>query len=309
MRGIPAAVFCLGIVLGTSSSALAQARRYTAEQTVTIRITGLKDEETRKYVLDRLPTLLGGKSHSQRSSTRGNVTTVTLAPVTDVQAFADKIEFGEATVSGRTINLKITKLNVPGAGADALTKVLLDTKSPNVNTSRLALEKLAGMSVQDDRKAEVSKALEPLLASKSPFNSRGAAKALGVWGTKDSFTALSEAADSKDPFLRREILEAMGNLKDERAVDVLVKHFAEFQDRAAATKALTAMGASKVEVPFAAALTNKDWTVRMDACKLLGTIGTKKSLPALEKAAQSDENGIVKMEAGKAVAAIKSRGS
>jgi len=55
-----------------------------------------------------------------------------------------------------------------------------------------------------------------------------------------------------------------------------------------------------------AVLENKDPWIRADVCKLLDSIGTKKSLPALEKAV-ADENWMVNGNARKAVAAIKAR--
>ena len=135
-----------------------------------------------------------------RSSTRNNVTTVTLGPVKDVDAFAEKIDFGEATVNNRTITVKAKKVDVPGAGSDEITKYLFDIKSPGVLTRVGALDKLGEMSVKKDRQEEVAAALVPLLKHDDIRTPRAAAKALGVWGTKDSITPLSDALKANDPF-------------------------------------------------------------------------------------------------------------
>ena len=62
------------------------------------------------------------------------MTTVTLGPVKDVDAFAEKIDFGETTVNNRTITVKAKKVDVPGADSDEITKYLFDLKSPGVLT-------------------------------------------------------------------------------------------------------------------------------------------------------------------------------
>jgi HEAT repeat protein len=53
-------------------------------------------------------------------------------------------------------------------------------------------------------------------------------------------------------------------------------------------------------------LKHKDIFVRTEACKILGEIGGNASLPAL-RAAQADSNGLVAMEAKKAVKAVEGR--
>src|SRR5262249_18481024 len=72
--------------------------QYGPEQTVTLQIAGITDNDTRQYILDKLRgmTDVGGVA-LVRSETRGEVTEVTVAPVRDVPAFAARIDFGEVT--------------------------------------------------------------------------------------------------------------------------------------------------------------------------------------------------------------------
>jgi HEAT repeat protein len=52
--------------------------------------------------------------------------------------------------------------------------------------------------------------------------------------------------------------------------------------------------------------TSKDAWARADICTLLGAVGSKKSIPVLEKAVM-DENWMVNGNARKALSAVKSR--
>ena len=60
------------------------------------------------------------------------------------------------------------------------------------------------------------------------------------------------------------------------------------------------------EKPVAPLLKHQDWTVRLEAARVLGEIGTKESLAALQ-AVVADSNRLVAMEAGKAIKAIEGR--
>ena len=80
--------------------------KYSADVTIQIKITGVSDANSRQFILNRLPVLMGGGSHLVRSSSTANGMLVTLAPVKDAQAFAAKIDFGKVTgVQGRTITV------------------------------------------------------------------------------------------------------------------------------------------------------------------------------------------------------------
>lgn len=81
---------------------------YGPEQTVTIEITGTLDDAQQEEITEKLKTMTDGSSHSVSTMSSGNSMTITLAPVSDVQAFVDKINFGEVTaVEGRTVEISV----------------------------------------------------------------------------------------------------------------------------------------------------------------------------------------------------------
>lgn len=81
---------------------------YGPEETVTIEITGSLDDAQQEEITEKLKTMTDGSGHSMSSISSGNTTTITLAPVSDVQGFADKIDFGEVTaVEGCTVKISV----------------------------------------------------------------------------------------------------------------------------------------------------------------------------------------------------------
>jgi hypothetical protein len=74
--------------------------------TVTLEITGISAESDREKVAETLKEMTDGSSHSMRSTYSGDQLTISVSPVSDVDAFAEKIDFGEVTsVNGRTIQV------------------------------------------------------------------------------------------------------------------------------------------------------------------------------------------------------------
>lgn len=81
---------------------------YGPEETVTIEITGTLDDAKDEQITEKLKTMTDGSGHSMSSFSSGTSKTIELAPVSDVQAFADKIDFGEVTaVEGRTVKVSV----------------------------------------------------------------------------------------------------------------------------------------------------------------------------------------------------------
>ena len=85
----------------------------------------------------------------------------------------------------------------------------------------------------------------------------------------------------------------------------LAKRLVELQDRMNASKALQALG-KKAEKAVAGCLSHAEWTVRLEACKILAVVGTRASKQALDKASR-DTNGLVAREAKRAAAAAAGR--
>jgi len=189
--------------------------------------------------------------------------------------------------------------------ADAeITGVLADLASGERPRIQLACARL-GTTLPGNRRAEVAKALEKLLADTDAFHRQFAAQALASWGTKDNVPALLKAADDSNFATRWAVLDALAAMKDARAAAKLAEHLVDHGDRIHASKGLEAIGAA-AEKDVAKSLKHQDWGVRLEACRILKTIGTKESLDAL-RAAQQDENGLVKMAADEAARACAGR--
>jgi hypothetical protein len=84
--------------------------KFGPDETITIIITGIRKNETGKEIEEKVQAMTDSKPSSMRAVFRRGVKTITLAPVKDPQAFADKIDFGRVTsVEGRTIKMVSNK--------------------------------------------------------------------------------------------------------------------------------------------------------------------------------------------------------
>lgn len=199
--------------------------------------------------------------------------------------------------------------DAPPANADAVTRALFQLKSPEMHIRHEGLRKLKDM-IPDERRPEVIKALEPLLNDPEFFTRHWAIEALGVWGNQDAVPILLRAMNDKET--RGDAMKALGRLKDARAAEPIAARLGEFFDRHDAEEALKAMGPI-AEKAVLARLNHHEWGVRISVCDILAAIGTKQSLPALEKVAaagkdiRSGQNHIVGMKAQEAITAIKAR--
>src|SRR5262249_54143461 len=87
--------------------------------------------------------------------------------------------------------------------------------------------------------------------------------------------------------VRHAVMATLGKLKDDRAIAPLAQRLPDGGDRAAASKALQAIGA-RAEKEVDKYLTNPDTAVRLEACHILREIGTRASLQALRDAVQAN---------------------
>jgi len=76
------------------------------EKTVTVEIIGIRIEADRKRVLETLKSMTEGSGRYITSTASGNNMTVQLSPVSDVETFSKRINFGRVTeVQGRTVKV------------------------------------------------------------------------------------------------------------------------------------------------------------------------------------------------------------
>jgi HEAT repeats len=192
------------------------------------------------------------------------------------------------------------------AEAERLNQNLADLKSPSAITASDAAKKLANTALVDERREEVSKALEPLLGRPQPYVREAAAQALAVWGTGDNVPALIKMLETDHfPIGKSAAMDALASLKDPRAAEPVAKLLTHPFDRTKARQTLELLGpaAERAVLPY---VQHADAGVRVEACRLLGVIGTAVSTPALENAA-ADPNRAVAEAAALALAAVQAR--
>lgn len=192
----------------------------------------------------------------------------------------------------------------PPLGDAELAKALDDLKSGQVFRQHQALHLLARQEPRERRK-DVAQALEALLGDHNFGTRMLAAQALANWAIKENVPGLLKAMEDSNFAVRHAAIKALGLLRDERAVKPIAQRLTEQLDRMVVSQALQDLGpvAEKETIKH---LKDGEWTVRLEACKILKVIGTKDSVAALQ-AATLDENPLVADTAKDAVKAARGR--
>jgi len=234
-------------------------------------------------------------------------TPVTVSAQLLSKAEADEVwKKREAMLEAAMAKAKAKKAAAPEAlTGDATDQALAGLKSPQWYKVKAACDQLAKAAPVEERRAEVAEALEGLLSHENGFVRPAAATALGVWGTEDSVSALVAALEEGDVLLKNAAVEALAKFDDQGAVEVVAEQVAVAALRFRAARALKAAG-PRTEPAVLSLLGHSDRAVRMEACRILGAIGTDKSLESL-RALLTDPNRSVAMNAKRAVQAIERR--
>jgi HEAT repeat protein len=181
-----------------------------------------------------------------------------------------------------------------------------DLASDDVKRTTAAAKLLSEKKPQQPN-PKVAKALEAVMLHGEDALRRGsAAHAMKNWSTPESVPALIKALSDAWPPVKSSAIEALTKYTPKEAIKPIAQQLLDMQTRGAAEKFLKAAGPDAEDAVLAHITYSDPWT-RACVCTLLEGIGTKKSLPALEKAV-SDENWMVNGAARKAVAAVKARG-
>ena len=152
---------------------------------------------------------------------------------------------------------------------------------------------------------EIAAALEVYLVTENKSHRFMAAKALENWATTKSTAALLDALDDDFNIVAGSAMKALGRLRAKEAAAPIAAKLSDLRNRVAASRALVAMG-SVAEEPVLKQLNNSEWQVRFEACKILSSIGTEKSLKPLQDLAD-DKNGLVKQTAKQAIQKVEKR--
>jgi S1-C subfamily serine protease len=286
----------------------------------TVVVTFTVAESARKSAAERIKSAVGNKLTASRETTIGGKTTVQVTPVQNPQAFVDALkEVGQITkIEGNVIALTVKqakadtpakatagKSKTPAKDASPITVALNSLGASNPFVARKAAEFLATTVIDDKRREDVIKILKNYLNTEDVFLKKSVIVAYGHWMLEEHHAGLYPVLLDSDVFSRSAAMLVLSKNPSANNAKEIAKRMEELADRMDAGKALRNMGA--VAEPAVKDLLNSgEWTVRMDACKILSTIGTESSIPALE-AKIGDENRLVGNAAKDAIVAIKNR--
>jgi hypothetical protein len=155
-------------------------------------------------------------------------------------------------------------------------------------------------------RADVVSALTTIAEHGDHFERLACIPALAVWHDRETATKLIEMlAREDDHFVTQEIIKTLGALRDERAIGPIVALLNDPLGRSNVPDALKPFG-EKGELALLAELGSNNREHLKAVCDVLGTIGTKASVPALEKLVTHDD-WFVQTSARRALQKVKLR--
>lgn len=185
----------------------------------------------------------------------------------------------------------------------AVDGILKSLASGDAEKIRSAAESV-GRSVPGEHKREIARALGGCLSQADEPTRAAVAKALADWGTIAEAPLLVAALDDESQNVVRGAIDALGRLRDPNAIDRLVGLIRERKARAPAAEALRKIG-RPAEPAVAELLKDSDWSLRLEACRILQVIGTALTLPDVEHLADADPNILVRRGAAEALEQIR----
>jgi len=176
--------------------------------------------------------------------------------------------------------------------ADHFDFMMAELKSDNEDHRHIAYRWLRQAEPNHPRRGEVTKILEERVAlyRAQVFGDDEFFDAYFRWATRDNYPWLSNMARNEEFTVwgnarRHRSMEVLGKLKEERAVEDIARNLESIHHRDPAYRALLVMGpvAEKKLQPL---LLDPNAALRHHVARLLGDIGTRESLSALDNAAQ-----------------------
>ncbi|MCA9081641.1 MAG: HEAT repeat domain-containing protein, partial [Planctomycetaceae bacterium] len=170
---------------------------------------------------------------------------------------------------------------------------------------RDVLDKIAP-KMPEGEDAEVAAVIAKCLTHDQNFVQVSAAKAMINWATEAEAAALIDSLKNTNSLVTKAAEQALVRLNHTAAIPAIVDRVKAPATRIPASKALQQFG-SVAEEEVHKLFTENDRSVRMEAAKILGEIGTSKSLPLLEDRAVNDTDNTVKYLTKKALDAVRAR--
>ncbi len=176
----------------------------------------------------------------------------------------------------------------PPVSGDPITLALHDLKVNDLFKKRGAAQQLQVMAPDDRRRGEVVQALEAALGDSDGATRAFAVRALVPWAGKDVSPKLVPLVNDKDREPRHAAIQALAQWKYEPAADAIAERLTDLRDRGTASAALIDIGPG-AEKAVTKMLQGSDRLVVREVCKVLGMIGTRASIPALQAVADGPD--------------------
>jgi HEAT repeat protein len=167
-----------------------------------------------------------------------------------------------------------------------LDQTLADVADSQISRSRTALHHLAQLRPNDASRAKVSTALNATLLEPTRGLTDESLNALRVWSSKENIDTLVKMLGPYDKAgmgRNARVIEFLGALKDPRAAAPLALGLDHGRERGLVSKALKMIGPEVQDavIPY---LGSPNEATRIEACRILGEVGTSKSLDPLRRA-------------------------
>jgi HEAT repeat protein len=152
------------------------------------------------------------------------------------------------------------------------------------------------------------KSLVAGLKGRDPFVRRQSAQALGEIGDPRAVEPLIDLLSDPDALIRRHAVKALGKIEDPRAVTPIARVLSDSEEewhvKGSAAEALGRMKDPNAIEPLARALMDLHWNVRSQSAKALGSIGDRRAVEPLILALK-DQDAAVRGYAAEALGKIR----
>lgn len=183
---------------------------------------------------------------------------------------------------------------------------IVDLANTDQEVVRAALERIAEQPTEGStRQAAVIKAVRPLMASTQQNVAQGAVQVALTWGNADLAPDFIAALETPGHvYDRNKLMEALTRFNTEDCRKAIVRQLTNPSNRFQASQAIRNGGAAFEPALLEYLVATTDPLQRMEAMRLLGDVGTLKSLPALNQIATDPRN---RLWAGQAALKIQQR--
>jgi len=215
----------------------------------------------------------------------------TLSALKDNEEFARLAEGAVRSITGHFLK-----------DSDVAT-ILKDLDATDAGRRRAAVHRLLAASPIESSRASVANALVKHLDDPDQGVQGDAVQALGVWGDPAAIKTLTARLGDASFRPWKEAIQALSKISHTSETAELIAGSAK-KDGRLVLGALQELGPPAEPALIALINSQIDWPIRMDDCKVLGVIGSKQSIPALQQAAQNKTDGLVAMAAENALKSI-----